>query len=104
MAPVRASNRGAILVAALLIMPVLAACTSEFDRSFAEAEALRATAAGKGVEWIGTGALLDEAREAALNGDEEAALKLVAEAKFQAEAALLQAEREAELWQHRVLR
>jgi hypothetical protein len=104
MAPVRASNRIAVLVAASLAVPVMAACTSEFDRSFDEAEALRARAAGQGVEWIGTGALLDEAREAAANGDEQAALELVAVAKFQAEAALQQAEREAELWQHRVLR
>jgi hypothetical protein len=104
MALARASNRIAMLIAALLSVPVTTACASDFERKFEEAEALHATVAEKGAEWIGTAALLEEAREAAANGDEEAALELVAQAKFQAEAALAQSEREAELWQHRVLR
>jgi hypothetical protein len=103
MVPVRASRlTGWLLV---LLLPLMAAADApDFERKWQEAEALRAEAAEAGAEWLNTGALLQQAREAASDGDPDTALKLVEQARFQAEAALKQAEREAEMWQHRVLR
>ena len=91
------------MLLALLPMAVLAG-GSDFEHKWQEAEALRASAAAAGVEWLETGALLEQARKAATEGDHDTALMLVDKAKFQAEAALEQAAREAEMWQHRVLR
>ncbi len=61
-------------------------------------------AADAGYEWIGTEQLLQQAREAQDAGDIELALELVDKARFQAEAAVKQAEREAEAWRGRVVR
>ena len=46
--------------------------------------------------------MLKQAKEAAEGGDMDAAMKLVAKAQEQAEDALAQGEREANLWQARV--
>ena len=48
--------------------------------------------------------LLDQARDQAAQGDTDAALALVDKARFQAEAALRQAEFEATAWQERVIK
>lgn len=103
MARARASSLAGMLVAALL--PLAASADApEFEQRWQEAEALRAEAAEAGAEWLRTGTLLDEARDAAAEGDYDTALELVEKARFEAETALQQAEREAETWQHRVLR
>jgi hypothetical protein len=94
--------RASRFVVALSI--AMAACASDFERRFAEADELRLEAAAQGYEWLGTAALLDDARTHAERGDVEAALVLVDKARFQAEAALLQAEREQEAWQGRVVK
>lgn len=101
MARARASSW---LVAWSAVLLLGAGCASEFERRYAEAEQLRIEAADRGYEWIGTAGLLEEARSAADAGDNEAALELVAEARFQAEAALQQAEREREAWRRRVVK
>lgn len=101
MVRVRGNSR---LLPILLLAMSLSACTGEFERRYADAERLRAEAAALGWEWIDTQSLLDQAREAAATGDDAAALALVEKARFQAEAAIKQAEHEAEAWKGRVVR
>jgi hypothetical protein len=103
MGPVHASKRAAILLLAATAVG-LVACTSHFDRLYAAAEQERQAAADAGYEWLETEDLLEQAREAQEAGDTELALQLVEKARFQAEAAVAQAEREAEVWQDRVIR
>ena len=104
MAPVRASRfiAGRFLLG--LALPALAACATEYDRRLDEAEQLRVAAAEAGAEWLRTGSLLEQARQAKSDGDDEAALEYIEKARFQAAAAIAQVEREAEIWQHRVIR
>jgi hypothetical protein len=103
MAPARASKSGAVLVV-LAATVVVAGCTTPFERGLAEAEQLRLEAAAAGAEWLQTGNLLEQAREEAAAGDLDAALALVDKARFQAEAALRQAEYESTAWQDRVIK
>jgi curli biogenesis system outer membrane secretion channel CsgG len=100
MDPARASRR--LLIASLLL--VAAGCSTEFERRYAEAEQLRMDAAATGAEWLGTGKLLEAAVDAKEQGDSDTALELVEEAKFQAEAAIRQAEHESGAWRERVVR
>jgi hypothetical protein len=89
----------------VLLLPLLVAgCSTEFERRYAEAERLRVDAAAMDAEWLNTGDLLLQARRAAEAGDTDEALALVAEARFQAEAAIRQAEHEADAWRDRVVR
>lgn len=104
MAPVRASNRVVRILLAGITLMLVSACATEFDREFGEAERLRAEAAAAGAEWLETGNLLEQAREAEAAGNTARARELVEEAKFQAEAALRQAGHEAEAWRERVIR
>jgi hypothetical protein len=104
MDPVRASNTIMTVVVAVIMLlttPVLAA---ELDARLAEAESLRQQAAQAGYEWLETAALLEQARTEMENGSLENALALIEKARFQAEAALLQASHEAEAWRSRVVR
>ena len=101
MALARASRRVLAYCGVLLLT---AGCASDFERRYDEAESLRAEAAESGYEWIGTGKLLEQAAAAADEGDTETALELAEQARFQAEAALQQAEREKEAWRRRVVR
>ena len=87
-----------------MIIAVTAGCASEFEQRLAEAEALRAEAAVAGAEWLETGELLEQARAEAAQGNTEYALELVARARFQAERAIQQSEREAQAWTERVIR
>jgi hypothetical protein len=90
---------------AVLILPLATAgCANVFDRQYEAAEALRQQAAARGYEWIGTASLLEQARDEAEQGNTEAALEFVAKARFQSEAALRQADFEAEAWRDRVLK
>jgi len=103
MVPVRANRSGALLgVLAAVLM--VTGCTTTFERRLAEAEQLRLEAAAAGAEWLQTESLLDQARDEAAQGDTDAALVLVDKARFQAEAALRQAEFEATAWQERVIK
>jgi hypothetical protein len=88
----------------LATMLAAAGCTTVFEQRLAEAEHLRAEAAAAGAEWLQTGNLLEQAREEAAAGDLDAALALVDKARFQAEAALRQAEYESTAWQDRVIK
>ena len=103
MGPARVSRRLAAMVGAMLLL-ALAGCASEFERLYNEAERLHIEAAAKGFEWLTTADLLEQARAEAAAGDEEAALALAERARFQANAALQQADREAEAWKRRVLK
>jgi len=101
MARVRASN---LVVAFALALFAVPGCASEFDAQLAAAEQLRAQAAEAGYEWLETANLLEQARDEAANGNLEAATALVEKARFQANAAIKQAEREADAWRERVVR
>jgi hypothetical protein len=96
----RASRR--LFIAAVVL--VAAGCSTQFERRYAEAEQLRVDAAAIGAEWLGTENLLEAALDAEEQGDSEKALALVDEAKFQAEAAIRQAEHESGAWRDRVVR
>ena len=96
----RASRR--LFIASLLL--VVAGCSTEFERRYAEAEQLRLDAAAVGAEWLGTENLLRAAIDANEQGDADEALELVEEARFQAEAAIRQAEHESGAWRERVVR
>ncbi len=101
MAPAHASNIAMTIVIALLAAPVLA---EDIGARLAEAEDLRQKAAEAGYEWLETAALLEQAREEAEKGSLDNAIALIEKARLQAEAALTQAEREAEAWRSRVVR
>jgi hypothetical protein len=90
------------LLATTLI--VASGCVSDFEKRFADAEHLRAEADAAGSEWLETGALLEQAREAADQGDVDTALLLVEKARFQSEAAIRQAQHEADNWAERVVK
>ena len=98
------ASRFVVALSGIVLSFAMTACASEFERRFAEADGLRLEAAAQGYEWLETAAVLDEAREKAEQGDVEAARVLVDKARFQAEAALLQAEREQGAWKGRVVR
>ena len=68
------------------------------------AEASRHEAEEAGAEWLKTGSLIEEAKQAAENEDWQQALALSRQARQQAELALAQAERESVAWRARVIR
>jgi len=103
MAPVRA-NRRLAAACGLLLALLASGCASEFERRYVDAEQRRLEAAARGYEWIGTAALLEQAEAEATAGNEDAALALVDQARAQADAALQQADREADAWQRRVIK
>lgn len=98
----RARASKALLIALLVLLT--AGCSTEFERRYAEAERLRGEAAAMGAEWLGTQGLLEAARDAVEQGEDDRALVLVEEARFQAEAAIRQAEHESDAWRDRVVR
>lgn len=100
----RANRRISRLLIPVIVLAAASACSNEFERQFVEAERLRAAAATAGSEWLQTEDLLRMAREEAARGNMEAAHALVGKARFQAEAAIKQAEHEAEAWTGRVVR
>jgi len=76
----------------------------QFNAAFMEANEARKMAGEMGHEWRDTAKILKKAQETAESGDLEKALELVAQAQFQGEAGVVQAEREASLWEGRVIR
>lgn len=76
----------------------------QFNAAFVEANELRKESGKLAHEWRDTAKILKSAQAAAEEGDLEKAMKLVAEAKFQSEAAINQAGREDRLWEGRVVR
>ena len=101
MAPVRASKFVITFVIMLLAAPGIA---GDIDARLAKAEGLLQQAADAGYEWLETAALLEQARTEMEDGNLDSALALIEKAQFQAEAALVQAEREAEAWKSRVVK
>ena len=75
-----------------------------YEQSHARAECLRLAAARAGAEWLKTEELLQRSAEEASQGNWDRADQLVQKAKFQAEAALLQAQHESRAWKHRVVK
>ena len=76
----------------------------DFNAAFTEANEARKMAGELGHEWRDTAKLLKQAQEAAEGGDLNKAMKLVAKAKLQGEAGIVQAKRESTLWESRVIR
>lgn len=102
MAPARASKRKRML--ALFLALAVAACTTDFEKQYADAEQWRQDAAASGYEWLETEGLLKEASEQEALGNTDAALELIGKARLQAEMAVRQAEHEAQAWRTRVVR
>ena len=98
------ANRTGLALVVLAAAFAATGCTTTFERQLAEAEQLRLEAAAAGAEWLQTEGLLDEARDEAARGDMDSALALVDKARFQAEAALRQAEHESTAWRDRVIK
>lgn len=97
----------ALFVAASLTFGIAGATeptVEEFNNAFKEANELRKTAGSLGHEWRDTAKILKNAAAAAQEGDLQKAMKLVAEAKLQGEAGIVQANRESSLWEGRVIR
>ena len=69
-----------------------------------EAECLNQAASITGAEWLETGELITLARQAAAKGSWDVAVNTALEARFQASAALRQAESETRAWRKRVPR
>ena len=76
----------------------------EFNAAIVEANEARKMSGSLGHEWRDTAKILRAAQKAAKGGDLVAAMKLVAQAKFQSDAAIVQANREQSLWKGRVIR
>jgi hypothetical protein len=92
------------MAAGRLRVSALDRCTATFEQRIVEAERLRAEAAAAGSEWLDTEALLNRAKDEAANENMEAACSLLELAVFQANAAIRQAEHEADAWRKRVVR
>ena len=91
-------------VTAIFSWSVSAATVDEFNAAFADANETRKMANSLGYEWRDTAKILKQAAEAAQQGDLDKAMELVAQAKFQGETAISQANREKDLWVGRVIR
>ena len=76
----------------------------EFNSAFVEANEARKMSGSLGHEWRDPVKFLRAAQKAAVDGDLVKAMKLVAQAKFQSDAAIVQANREQSLWIGRVIR
>jgi histidyl-tRNA synthetase len=70
----------------------------------AMAESTRQRAAAAGAEWLQTGSLVEQARQAAENENWHLALTLARQAREQSELAVQQSQRESEAWRNRVVR
>lgn len=92
------------MISAGAIAPAAVADAEAFVAAFNKANETRKQARALGHEWRYTAKMLKDARAAAEEGDFETAMELVATAQLQAEQAVMQAVREAGLWESRVLR
>ena len=75
-----------------------------FNEALVKANETRKQAAEMSHEWRDTAKMLKNAQKAAEEGDLEKAMALVAEAQIQSEQAIIQAQREASLWESRIIR
>ncbi len=76
----------------------------DFNQAFTEANEARKMAGELGHEWRDTAKILKKAQETAQSGDLKKAMELVAQAKLQGEAGIVQGQRESSLWEGRVIR
>ena len=95
---------GSLFCATSLSAAAMEASESDAVRAIESAEHARQQAAAIGAEWLETGRLIDQARQAAEAEEWGQALELSGAAEQQARLAMEQAEREAEAWQRRVVR
>ncbi len=97
------------LVAGILLCTMSLASAAEptvadYNTAFTEANEARKKAGEMGHEWRDTAKILKLAQEAAQSGDLKKAMQLIAEAKLQGDAGVVQAQRESTLWEGRVIR
>lgn len=83
--------------------PTAPANAETVANEIALAEASRQRAAEAGSEWLKTGSLIEQARQAADIEDWQQALLLARKAKQQGELAVEQAARESDAWRERVI-
>lgn len=79
-----------------------ASTSSEFDKAYAAADALRLQAAALEYEWRDTESFLLEAKNEFVAGNKDVAMQLVNKAHQQAELAITQAKAEKTAWKSRV--
>jgi hypothetical protein len=98
--------RTAILLA---LASILAACGGEtqsdgaYEDAYAAAVAAMDIAAERGHAWTTSDQFLKDAEKAAADGDEARAILLADEARFHAELAVIQADKEAVAWRDKVI-
>jgi len=83
--------------------PVPGATSESFTAMLLAAQSAQKAAAAAGAEWLETGALIDQARLDAEQGNWDIAIELAEKAKQQGELAVTQAERESIAWHNRVV-
>lgn len=76
----------------------------QFKQAIKEAECFSSSASSANAEWLETAGLIELARHAATQENWDQAVHYALKARFQALAALKQAEYEAEAWKRRVPR
>lgn len=98
--------RKAILLA---LVSILTACGGEtqtdsaYEAAHAAAIAAMDIAVERGHAWMTSDQLIKDAEKAAADGDEERAISLADEARIHAELAVIQADKEAEVWRDKVI-
>lgn len=76
---------------------------ASFMRAYTEAECFVGETARLGMQWLKTEQILHSSLQEADDGHWDEAFHLLKKARFQAEAALLQAEYESRAWKRRVI-
>ena len=92
------------IAAAFLVSCAAVSSSDDFNTAWEAADAKRKEAAAVGYEWRDTKKFLKKAKSEHEAGNTEAAMKLVAKAHEEAEDAIAQHAREADLWASRVLK
>jgi len=77
--------------------------SSSYEEAREAAVAAVELAAAKGHAWNVTDTLIKNAAKAAADGDEASAILLADEARFQAQLAVIQADREVDAWRNNVI-
>jgi PBP1b-binding outer membrane lipoprotein LpoB len=84
--------------------PVPGATRESVAAMLVAAQSAQKAAAAAGAEWLETGALIDQAKRDAEQENWDIAIELAMKAKQQGELAVMQAERESNVWHNRVVR
>ena len=94
----------ALALTALTLTAAADETQESFDAAYQAAQEARQNAAAAGFEWRDTEEMLEDAKQAAADGDFDTAVTLANDAKIQGELGVQQAAREAEAWKSRVIK